>query len=197
MNISNWHHASWATISTGAIVLLAGCTSAVEDAVEGERDELASSPSTPQVPAALAVPKGNKLAFRHDAIGVQIYRCDATATGHGWVFQSPEANLYGHKGRPAGTHYAGPTWQANDGSTVIAAKIAEAAATYSNAIPSLLLGATAHAGRGRMAAVTYIHRLETAGGVAPSNGCDAAHVGARVRVDYTATYYFYEARGKK
>jgi hypothetical protein len=47
-----------------------------------------------------------------------------------------------------------------------------------------------------MTDVTFIHRLETAGGKAPATGCDASHVGETARVDYTATYYFYEARGK-
>ncbi|CAN5925593.1 hypothetical protein BH11MYX4_BH11MYX4_06510 [soil metagenome] len=34
----------------------------------------------------------------------------------------PEATLFGHHGRVAGKHYAGPTWEANDGSTVVGAK---------------------------------------------------------------------------
>jgi hypothetical protein len=176
-------------------MLFAGCTAAVGQPAEGESDEL-SAACVPQVPAALAVPAGNKLAFSYDAIGVQIYGCDANATGYGWVFRGPEANLYGHKGKLAGTHYAGPTWQANDGSTVVGTKLAEYAADPT-AIPWLLLGAASHAGKGRMTDVTYIHRLETTGGKAPATGCDATHVGETARVDYTATYYFYEAHGKK
>jgi hypothetical protein len=194
MKTSKLRNASWATMSSAAIMLFAGCTNAVADAVDDSSDELTSA-CPPHVPPALAVPAGNKLAFSYDAIGVQIYGCDATATGYGWVFRAPEANLYGHKGKPAGTHYAGPTWQAKDGSTVVAAKVAEYPADP--AIPWLLLGATSHAGHGRMTDVTFIHRLETAGGKAPANGCDATHVGETLRVDYTATYYFYEARGKK
>ncbi len=38
--------------------------------------------------------------------------------------------------------------------------------------------------------VSYIQRLDTVGGLAPSSGCDAAHVGAIARVDYKATYFF-------
>jgi hypothetical protein len=143
----------------------------------------------------LAVPAGNKLAFHYDAVGVQIYGCDATATGYGWVFRAPEAKLYAHNGKLAGTHYAGPTWQANDGSTVVGSKIADYSADP-NAIPWLLLGAVSHAGQGRMTDVTFIQRLETVGGKAPATGCDASHVGETTRVDYTATYYFYEAHGK-
>ncbi|HMI88533.1 MAG TPA: DUF3455 domain-containing protein [Polyangiaceae bacterium] len=196
MKPSYLRSASWATIPAAAIVLFSGCTNAVGEAGDDESDELASA-CAPQVPPALAVPPGNKLRFDYDAIGVQIYGCDATATGYGWVFRAPEANLYGKKGKLAATHYAGPTWQANDGSTVVGAKLAESPAPDATAIPWLLLGATSHAGQGRMTDVTYIQRLETTGGKAPTTGCDAAHVGDTARVGYTATYYFYEAHGKK
>jgi hypothetical protein len=187
--------ASWASTAAVAIVLFARCTNAVNEPAADENDEL-SSACVPEVPPALAVPEGNKLAFYYDAVGVQIYDCNATATGYGWVFRAPEATLYGHKGIPAGTHYAGPTWRANDGSTVVGAKLADYAADPS-AIPWVLLGAVSHAGQGRMTDVAFIQRLETAGGKAPATGCDANHVGETARVDYTATYYFYEARGKK
>jgi hypothetical protein len=195
MKKSSLRGASWASFSAVAIALVSGCTAAVGEPVTGENEEV-SSACVPEVPPALAVPEGNKLAFYYDAVGVQIYDCNATATGYGWVFRAPEATLYGHKGRQTGIHYAGPTWQANDGSTVVGAKLAEYAADPT-AIPWLLLGAKSHAGEGRMTDVTFIHRLETAGGKAPATGCDATHLGETLRVDYTATYYFYEARGKK
>lgn len=40
----------------------------------------------------------------------------------------------------------------------------------------------------------FIHRVNTAGGVAPTTGCDAANVGATRRVNYTADYYFWGSR---
>jgi hypothetical protein len=176
-------------------MLVAGCTSEVGDPGATGANEIASA-CAPAVPAGLAVPAGNELAFTYDAIGVQIYGCDASATGYGWVLRAPEANLYGKRSKLAGTHYAGPTWESNDGSTVVASKLAEHAANPT-AIPWLLLGATGHSGRGRMSDVTYLHRLDTAGGKAPATGCDATHAGATVRVDYVATYAFYEARRKR
>jgi Protein of unknown function (DUF3455) len=195
MKTSNWSRAAWAPIYVVGIVLSGGCTAVVAEPLAGDADEL-STACEPQVPPVLAVPEGNKLAFVYDAVGVQIYGCDATATGYGWVFRAPEATLYGHKGKQTGTHYAGPTWEAKDGSTVVGTKLAEHAAGP-NDIPLLLLGAASHAGKGRMTDITFIHRLETAGGKAPAAGCDATHVGETARVDYAATYYFYEARGKK
>ena len=195
MKTSNLCRTLSVTISTAAIMLLAGCSAAVGEPLGEEVDEL-SAACQPQVPPVLAVPAGNKLAFVYDAVGVQIYGCDATSTGYGWVFRAPEAELYGHKGRPAGIHYKGPTWEAKDGSTVVGTKLAESPGG-ANDIPLLLLGAASHAGTGRMSDVTFIHRLETVGGKAPTAGCDANHVGETIGVDYTATYYFYEARGKK
>jgi hypothetical protein len=179
-----------------AIVLVmveatAGCSLQVGEAV-GSQDDALSSGCAPTVPPALAVPEGNKLAFHLDAIGVQIYGCQATATGPAWVFSAPEARLLNHGGHVVGTHYAGPTWEAKDGSKVVGARVA-GATVDPTAIPWLLLSAASHEGNGRMQDVTFIQRLDTAGGLAPSTGCDADHVGAVVRVDYAATYFFYVA----
>lgn len=195
MQSSKRNHLSCIAISAAALVLAAGCASEVVDPASEESDEVVAA-CVPDVPAVLAVPAGNKLAFSYDAIGVQIYGCDANTTGYGWVLRGPDAKLYGKHGKFAGIHYKGPTWESTDGSTVVAAKLAEYAADPSS-IPWLLLGATAHTGKGRMSDVTFIHRLETAGGKAPAAGCDAAHAGETTSVDYTATYYFYEARSKK
>ncbi len=93
----------------------------------------------PDLPSpTLAVPAGNEAVFAYDAIGVQIYTCTANATGAAWVFKAPEATLYDKQGRVAGSHYAGPTWESVDGSTVKAAKVAAFTADRT-AIPELLL----------------------------------------------------------
>jgi hypothetical protein len=42
--------------------------------------------------------------------------------------------------------------------------------------------------------VTYIQRVDTVGGAAPAEGCDRAHVGKEVAIDYQAEYYFYASR---
>ena len=148
--------------------------------------------STPDLPSpTLAVPDGNRAAFRFDAVGVQIYTCTKNATGFAWVFTAPEATLYGPHDHVAGKHYVGPTWEFKDGSTVVGAKVAAFTADPT-AIPELLLKAVSHSGDGRMSGVTYVQRLDTVGGLAPTAGCDTA--GATARVDYAATYYFYAAQ---
>ena len=50
-------------------------------------------------------------------------------------------------------------------------------------------------GGDRLTATTFIHRLETAGGMAPTTGCSAAAaVGKTALVSYEADYFFYRAR---
>lgn len=165
------------------------------DTLSSETSAL-SAKCAPSVPSpTLAVPDGNKLAFSYDAVGVQIYACQATTTTtYGWVFKGPEATLYNNGGNVAGTHYAsptGPTWEANDGTSVVGAKVS-AFTVDPTSIPWLLLTAISHSGEdGRMSKVSYIQRLDTTGGLAPTTGCDATSVGETARVDYTATYYFY------
>ena len=155
------------------VSLLQRCRRRLRDPVEDDADvALASEALTscgPTIPDAIAVPDGNKLAFRLDAAGVQIYACQTTATGGtAWVFQAPDADLFNRRGRLAGSHYAGPTWEALDGSTVVGARLA-GVTVDPTAIPWLLLRAASHAGNGRMAKVSYIQRLSTwAGSPRPS-----------------------------
>ena len=46
-------------------------------------------------------------------------------------------------------------------------------------------------GSGAMTGVSYIQRLNTQGGVAPTLACDAARKGQRQVVAYQADYVFY------
>jgi hypothetical protein len=177
----------------GLHALYAGCAAEVaepDDELEATSEALKSQ--LPVIPEGLGVPAGNKLAFVLDGVGAQIYDCKAAADGGAsWVFRAPEAELFRH-GRLAGTHYAGPTWEGLDGSTVVGARVSGVTVDAS-AIPWLLLKGTG-SGKGRMGKVTYLQRLETVGGLAPSSGCDATTVGAVADVEYSALYVFYEAQ---
>ena len=123
--------------------------------------------------------------------GVQIYRCAASPAGTSWSLLGPDATLYTEAGQVAGRHFAGPSWQANDGSTVVGAVVAAGGAPTPHAAPWLVLRATSHAGPGVFARVTTVTRSRTDGGAAPQTGCDLAHVGATARVPYSATYAFF------
>lgn len=152
----------------------------------------ACAPLPPQVPAPLQPPAGQVLQLEARAAGAQIYECQAKPDGSGtdWVFKAPEATLADRAGKPLGKHYAGPTWEALDGSTVVGEIKARDPGKDATAIPWLLLAAKSHGGSGVFADVKSIQRIATVGGAAPSADlCTAA--GQVMRVSYTATYLFY------
>ena len=50
--------------------------------------------------------------------GGQIYECAQTGTASAWRLKAPDAILADDAGRRIGHHFAGPSWQAEDGSTM-------------------------------------------------------------------------------
>lgn len=164
---------------------------------------LAAACAAPLHKSALEVPERLKpgayesLAFTTPAKGVQIYECRASKNAPGsyeWAFVAPEADLMDTNGKRIGRHYAGPVWEAADGSKVQGAVQARADAPAANAIPWLLLGAKSIGPEGAFSKVTRIQRLNTSGGVAPSTGCSYATAGTAARVSYTADYYLFTAK---
>ena len=146
----------------------------------------------PELPTPLCdqvqVPEGNKVAFHVYALGVQVYRWNGT----NWVFVAPVANLFAddnYRGQ-VGTHYAGPTWESNSGSKVVAARIG-ACTPDTTAIPWLLLQTVSTDGPGIFNSVTYVQRVNTSGGLAPTT--PGTSVGQEAKVPYTTEYYFYRA----
>ena len=88
-------------------------------------------------------------------------------------------------------HFAGPTWQATDGSLVKGKVVGQALPPEPGSIAWLLLTAVDHSGVGVMSDVQSIQRLNTSGGKAPATGCDLQHQGEEARIHYTADYNFY------
>jgi hypothetical protein len=154
-------------------------------------------PPPTEVPPALQVPAGQKLVRMLHATGVQIYQCKAGAkdpSRYSWVYQEPKAELSDRSGKDIGRHYAGPTWEADDGSKVVGDIVARADAPTPNGIQWLLLRAKSNTGKGIFAKVQSIQRVHTIGGLAPQDPCDAGHADQRARVAYSADYYFYNGR---
>jgi len=149
----------------------------------------ASQPVDSSIPATL-VPADGRLVERVAARGVQIYECKANAAGgQAWAFVAPEAELFDAQGRPIGKHYAGPHWEALDGSKIVGSVKTRADAPDASAIPWLLLDAKSVGGDGRFSKVTSVQRINTVGGLAPATQpCDAKSLGAKSRVSYTADY---------
>lgn len=149
------------------------------------------------VPEAIAPARGESLAFSVAARGVQVYECRSAAPGAApaWQFVAPDAQLFDARGHRIGEHGAGPHWQAFDGSRLDAVVKARADAPRDGAIPWLLLSAQASGRTGSFTGVSSIQRINTQGGVAPAEGCDAASVGRIARVPYTADYRLFRGAG--
>jgi hypothetical protein len=148
-----------------------------------------------KVPDTLAPSANEAIAMVVPARGVQVYKCRAAKEGgHEWGFVAPDAELFDTKGKLIGRHGAGPVWESLDGSRVNASVKAKADAPDKRDIPWLLLAARNTGPAGAFSTVTSIQRVNTVGGSAPANGCDAANVGKESRVHYTADYRFFTQR---
>jgi uncharacterized protein DUF3455 len=167
----------------------------------------------PPAPANIRVPAGNKAFLDGHAEGTQDYICLASGQGFVWTFFGPQATLFDDEAKQLITHFLSPnpfetgtaraTWQhSKDTSAVWAAAIAsssDSAFVAPGAIPWLLLQVVGEqigpTGGHRLTATTFIQRLNTAGGTAPSTGCAVpTDVGKKALVPYAADYIFYKDR---
>jgi hypothetical protein len=152
-----------------------------------------AGPPAPVVPSQIQVRDGNKVFLVGHAVGVQIYSCNGVI----WGFVAPRANLYNDHGKLIITHFAGPTWQAKDGSRVVG-RVVDFITVDPTAIPWELLSASTTPGPDgdRLVATTYVQRIATTGGLAPpAADCNATTAGAVAEVPYTADYYFWKKTG--
>lgn len=153
--------------------------------------------TNPLVPESLRAPATEVLSLETKASGVQIYECSASKgepARFEWTFKAPEADLFDRAGNKVGKHYAGPTWESNDGSKVVGEVKARDNGPDPDAIPWLLLSAKSTSGTGAFSNVKSIQRVHTVGGRAPTEACSQAQAGKVTRVDYKATYNFYVAK---
>ncbi|MBL8294742.1 MAG: DUF3455 domain-containing protein [Bryobacterales bacterium] len=176
----------------------------------------------PVVPENLQVPAGNALYLKTHAVGTQNYVCMPGTAGPTWKFLGPQATLFvttpwvrGEIRWQVATHFlssnpaeggtARPTWQSSfDTSTVWGKAIADSndpRYVAAGSIPWLLVQAAGYqAGTGGGSALsqtTFIQRVNTSGGVAPSTGCDESAYGKVALVPYTTDYFLYQAHGRR
>jgi hypothetical protein len=144
-------------------------------------------------PDEIAAPKGAKLLLAAMAEGVQIYACEAKDQGFAWTFKSPQAALFDGDGRQIVDHFAGPSWKAEDGTTVVGEVVAKSDSPKPDAIAWLLLRIKSREGSGPLAKTGFVRRIDTTGGMPPVAGCDAGHAGQAARMRYSAVYEFYAA----
>src|SRR6202167_3151908 len=157
------------SMALGAIAIgagLAACSSAHQPVPTSSKT---AAPQQVQIPDAVKVPSGNKLAGSFEGHGVQIYQC----TNNAWTLLQPAA-IISDNGKPIALHSKGPVWVSTiDGSSVAAAPMPNAAVAHDDAAPELLLKATENHGAGLFGSVTYVQRLATRGGLAPKDACTA------------------------
>lgn len=151
--------------------------------------------SRPAAPDRISAPPGEELVLVAHASGSQIYVCRQASSSDGkpqWSLKAPEAQLRDQSGVVIGRHYAGPTWEHNDGSKVSGKAVAQIDSPGATSIPWLLVTATSHSGTGVFAGVDSIQRIHTNGGRPPAtSSCNASTLNAEKKSRYTADYYFY------
>ena len=146
----------------------------------------------PSVPFEIQIEDGNKVHFHGYAEGVQIY----TWNGVDWGSAVPRATLFDDDGNVVIAHFGtpnGPAWRSNSGSEVVGKLPPKKVIVDRDSIPWLLLQANADLthGPGVLAETTFIHRVNTVGGLPPFEA--GLVIGQVAEIPYTADYFFYRA----
>ena len=168
----------------------------------------------PDVPEGLEVPAGNRAFLIGRAIGTQDYVClpsSTAASGFTYTLFTPEATLLDDDDEQLIKHYFAPNpdegsvvraaWQDSRDTSIVFAKLFRNPVQVPGAIPWLVLERAGKeegpTGGDRLTKTTFIQRVNTTGGVAPSSGCaSSADVGRQAFVPYTADYVFYRSIGE-
>ncbi len=138
------------------------------------------------IPAPVTVPNGKVLATVV-ATGTQNYECVKTPKGAlAWSFREPVATM-AMDGKPAGKHFAGPTWEFTDGSRLTARVADKADGKTDKDIPWLKLAVVEKAKKGPASGTKWVLRIETQGGVLAGT-CDKQK--DKRAEPYKATYLF-------
>ena len=149
----------------------------------------------PNVPDAIAAPAGAHVAGRFHVVAVETFACEQSGGAYAWTSVALDAKIEDwSSGAVIGmhTHTPAPTFTANDGSSVIAMPSASVPSPTGTGGPWLLLAAAATSGAGMFSDVTYLQRINTAGGGMPAATCDATtDPAAQLTVDGSADFYFY------
>jgi hypothetical protein len=191
-------------------------------AVSLPRPADAARVTPPDVPTEIQVEEGNKAFLQGLGVGTQNYIClpcpnpttPATQcpddSGFAWLLFTPEATLFKDNDKQLTTHFFSPNpdetgriraaWQhSKDSSTVwggTATPSFDPDFVAEDAIPWLRLPVAGvlegPTGGDTLTKTTFIQRVNTAGGLAPADGCtQISDVGAKAFVPYTADYIFY------
>jgi hypothetical protein len=174
------------------------------DGADGASDEGAQGAcpaswlARPAVDPSIAIPAdaGGVVIVHASASGTQNYACaPGTDGGFAWKLVAPDAVLSDCHAA-IGHHFASeagatsPEWLLDDGSYAIGRRVAAFVPDGgAGSIPWLLLQVAGQSDAGVLSQATYVQRLNTGGGVAPTAVCGTDS--GTAMVSYTADYYFY------
>ena len=209
--------------TTSRILLTACATAlAVAFAVALPQPAYADDVTPPPVPANIEVPAGNEAFLVGHGVGTQNYVCLPSGTGVAFMLFTPQATLFSDDGKQITTHFFSPnpfehntnpavsaagmiraTWQHSRDTSAVWGQVkpgnssSDPGFVAPNAIAWLLVtvvgGQDGPTGGDTLTETTFIQRLNTSGGVAPSTGCTSStDVGNLAFVPYTADYFFYK-----
>ena len=173
----------------------------------------AQSLTPPPVPAILNPPDGSEVFLIGHAFGTQDYVCAPSGAGFAFVLTTPEAVLFDNPARRVINHFfsANPfergtvraTWQSTRDGSAFWGKLSASATFEKNpefvakdAIAWLGLSQAGVleglGGGGILATTTFVQRVNTVGGLAPTTGCSSPDdVGTTAFVPYQADYVFF------
>jgi hypothetical protein len=156
--------------------------------------EPARAPATPSAfysmfHRPLNSPEGAAEALRMHAEGVEIFRCESRSGAMRWVHRLPEAQLKDAGGKESVRYGAEQTFEHADGSRLSSEVIDHVPSPDDTALPWLLLK-TRSFGKGSLAGVSYVQRINTAGGMPPDH-CDASQANQLLRVEFAADFVFF------
>jgi len=168
----------------------------------------AQTVTPPPVPANIQVPAGNHAFLIGHGVGTQNYVCaPGKSLGQvAYALFTPEATLFNDDAGQLTTHFFSPnpaegrivraTWQDSQDTSTVWAKANAQAVVNPNAITWVLLEVVGRevgpTGGATLFGATFIQRVNTFGGLAPSTGCDTpTDLGAKAFIPYTADYVFF------
>ena len=205
---------------TGRRILVISCAACLTAAftVSLPQPARARNITPPAVPFDLRVdPVKNEAFLEGHAQGTQNYICLPSDDGFQFMLFTPEATLFDSvDGKQVTTHFFSvnpnpsdggkirATWQHSKDTSIVwggnATPSTDPLFVAKDAIAWLLLPTAGvkngpKPGDNTLSVTTFIQRVHTSGGLAPSEGCDNSNdVGNKAFVPYTADYFFYRKR---